>query len=88
VSVTPIELQGAELERVRALAESLGCILDEDLQLLGGVKGTTTDAWRRRGKGPDYILFGNRVLYPRKALAAFLQARTRERIPASMKGLL
>lgn len=88
MSVTPIELQGEELARIRALAESLDCILDEDLQLLGGVKGTTTEAWRKRGRGPGYIVFGNRVLYPRKAVASFLQAQTRERTLTSTRGEL
>ena len=78
--------QTDDLERIRALADSLGCILDEDLQLLGGLKNTTTDAWRKRGQGPDYILLGNRYLYPRAAVAAFLQTKIRERTPAPMKG--
>ena len=72
-------LDHAQLERLRALADSLDCVTDEDLQLLGDLTGSTTSAWRKRGTGPEYILLGNRALYPRKPLAAFLEARRRKR---------
>jgi hypothetical protein len=67
------------LDQVRLIAESLDCLLDEDLQLLADVKDTTTKAWRKRGIGPSYILIGNRPLYPRKDFARFLETRKRER---------
>ena len=50
------------LSQVRSIAQSLDYLLDEDLQVLAGVKGSTTDAWRKRGKGPDYVFVGNRFL--------------------------
>ena len=67
------------LDHLRAIADSLDCMLDEDLQALGDVKPTTTEAWRKRGKGPPYLIFGNRALYPKKPAAAYLQTLIRER---------
>jgi hypothetical protein len=78
----PVPRHGAELpddERVRALADSLDCFLETDLCAIARVKSTTTEAWRKRGKGPSYVLFGNRVLYPREALKQFLREQQRER---------
>jgi hypothetical protein len=71
----------------RELAHSLDCVTDEELQALAGVKASTTEAWRKRGTGPEYIRFGTVYLYPRKSLADHLQKLTRERHD-SAKGLL
>lgn len=68
-----------EQNRVRVLAESLDCLTDKDLQLLADAEEATTESWRKRGKGPAYILIGNRYLYPRQAVAEWLQANIRER---------
>ncbi len=68
-----------DIERVRALAESLDCILEDDLNLLTDTQPGTSLAWRKRGKGPAYVMAGNRVLYPRAAVAAYLADKTRER---------
>ena len=77
-----------ELDRIRELANSLDCLLDDDVALLTGVTQGTTEAWRRRGQGPSYVMAGNRVLYPRAALAAFIASRTRDRTPMPKKGEL
>lgn len=76
------------LAHVRELAKALDCLPDEDLQLLAGVKPTTTESWRKRGEGPSYVLFGNRYLYPRKAVAEFLERRVRERREVPARALL
>lgn len=68
-----------EGERIRALAQSLDCMTEEDLNLLTGTTPSTTLNWRKRGKGPAYTLIGNRVLYPRTAVAEYLQRNLRER---------
>lgn len=70
------------------LAQSLDCITDEDLQRLACVKASTTEAWRKRGTGPAYLRFGNRYLYPRKAVAKYLDSITKERTPVAAKGML
>lgn len=63
----------------RELARSLDCIEDAELQALAKVKASTLEAWRKRGKGPAYIVFGNAILYPRAAVAEYLQTLVRER---------
>ena len=77
-----------ELDRLRELAHSLDCLPDEDVQMLGGVKPSTTENWRKRGEGPPYVLFGNRFLYPRQPLAEFLKKRLRERDSVPAKAVL
>lgn len=77
----------ADLSRVRELAERLDCVTEDDLCLLALTKPSTLDAWRKRGTGPSYIRLGNRVLYPRKAVVAYLEALIRER-SAVTKGVL
>lgn len=75
-------------EPASALAQSLDCITDEDLQRLAGVKASTTEAWRKRGTGPAYILFGNQYLYPRAEVSKHLQTLVRERARTPAKAYL
>lgn len=72
-------MSAAVSARLSALAERLDCITEEDLCLLAQAKATTLEAWRKRGTGPSYIRLGNRVLYPRKAVAEHLASLIRER---------
>lgn len=65
--------------RVSELAASVDCMSDEEFAVLANVKLSTLDAWRRRGKGPDYILLGNRYIYPRSAVRHYLQTLVRSR---------
>jgi len=74
--------------RLVALADSLDCFLDEDVQLLAGVTAGTTQAWRDRGDGPAWSLVGNRPLYPRQAVSEWLATRLRERRPVEARGTL
>lgn len=74
--------------QVRDLARSLDCLTEEELQALAKATPGTVESWRKRGKGPAYILFGNRFLYPRKAVAEYLHGLVRERTAAPAKGLL
>lgn len=69
----------AQTDRLRYLADSLDCLTEEDLILLTRTTPGTVMAWRKRGKGPVYILVGNRFLYPRQAVAEFLTNSTRQR---------
>lgn len=77
-----------EQDRVRDLAQSLDCMTEEDLCLLTATTPGTTESWRKRGKGPAYVLVGNRYLYPRKAVADFVHSNLRERREAPAKDLL
>lgn len=77
-----------EQERVRDLAQSLDCMTEQDLNLLTDTTPGTTESWRKRGKGPAYVLVGNRYLYPRKAVAEFVHSNVRERRGVPGKDLL
>ena len=79
-SVSAATVDGLDAEkRLRELADDLGCVLEDDVQHLALYGDTTLTNLRRRGKGPAYILFGNRFLYPKKELAEYLRGQIRER---------
>jgi hypothetical protein len=85
---TGAELPIRDLARVRALADSLDCILEPDLCELANVRASTAEAWRKRHTGPDYVIVGNRILYPRDGLKKFLQSLRRARSAVDPRGLL
>lgn len=68
-----------DIERIRGMADSLDCLLEDDFRMLAGATQSTVEAWRKRGLGPAYIRLGNRVLYPRDAVAEHLKSLIRER---------
>lgn len=83
VDETPAPRTRAEIpadDRVRAIADALDCVLDEDVQILANVTRWTTEKWRKSGTGPPYTFLGNRPLYPRSALRAFLEEQARARM--------
>ena len=73
------ETKAAEVERLRALADSLDCLTEQDFQLLTGATTGTIEAWRKRRQGPDYIRLGNNYFYPRPAIAEHMRKLKRER---------
>ena len=77
-----------QLDRLRTLADKLDCLTETDIMLLGKLSQSTVEAWRKRGTGPAYILLGNRYLYPRKAVAKYLEGITRERDSVAAKEAL
>lgn len=77
-----------QIEHVRYIAERLDCFIEEDFQNLAGATAKTVEAWRKRGTGPAYILLGNRYLYPRKAVAQYLESVTRTRSHQSAREVL
>lgn len=84
----PAASSSDDLQRVRDMADRLDCLIEEDFQLLSNTTSGTVEAWRKRGKGPAYILLGNRYLYPRKAVASYLQSITKERSNAAKGAFL
>jgi predicted DNA-binding transcriptional regulator AlpA len=72
---------------LRDIAESLGCLTQDEVQTLTGWSDSTIEAYRKRGKGPAYIRCGKNALYPRASIAEYLASNTRERINHA-KGLL
>ncbi|WP_284465489.1 helix-turn-helix transcriptional regulator [Diaphorobacter nitroreducens] len=77
-----------QLDRLRNIADKLDCLTETDIMLLGKLSQSTVEAWRKRGQGPAYILLGNRYLYPRKAVAKYLESITRERNSVAAKEAL
>ena len=77
-----------QLDRLRTIADKLDCLTETDIMLLGKLSQSTVEAWRKRGTGPAYILLGNRYLYPRKAVAKYLEGITRERNSVAAKEAL
>lgn len=77
-----------EIELVRQMADSLDCIVEQDFELLADVTPNTSEAWRKRGLGPAYLRLGNRVFYPRAAIAKYFESITKQRTPAPAKELL
>ncbi len=78
----------ADDSRLRELAEALGCLTEADFQLLAQATKNTVDAWRRRGTGPAYARIGNRIFYPREAVAELIRSRVRAPSAIDGKGLL
>ena len=75
-------------ERLRDMAGSLGYFIEEDFCELAGVKQVTAYEWRKRGHGPAHVRLGNRVLYERNAVRAFLQTLERTRPAPAAKDAL
>ena len=76
------------MDRIRDIAQSVDCLTEPDLCLLAGITSTTAENWRKRGKGPAYVLIGNRYLYPRQAVVEFVASNLRERHAVPAKAVL
>lgn len=63
--------------RMRELAATFELVPEADFRCMAGVTQGTLESWRRRGHGPAYVILGNRVYYPRAAVAEFLAQQTR-----------
>ncbi len=50
-----------------------------------GVNAATLKAWRRRGLGPPYVRFGNRVRYRVSDVEAWLAAHTVTPEPSALQ---
>lgn len=64
---------------VADLARLVGCLDEDGFATLAGVKVTTLDSWRKRGKGPEYILLGCNYLYPIAAVQQHISTLIRAR---------
>lgn len=78
----PDNLDGS---RLVAITDRLDVFTEADLMLLTDASPSTLEQWRKRGEGPAYIRAVNRYLYPRQAVADWLQTRLRDRpvVPAA-----
>lgn len=69
----------ADIARLRELAEQIDCFCEPDLQTLTGWTEQTTEARRKRGNGPPYILVGKHYFYPKKQTVEHFQRRSKGR---------
>lgn len=81
-------LKAPEVPRLAELATRIDCFIEDDVCLLTDATLSTLKSWRKRGEGPAYFMAGNRVLYPRAAVADWMQTRLRARKPVEARGLL
>jgi len=68
-----------EATTITTLARLVDCFDEEGFAKLAGVKLSTLDAWRKRGKGPEYVLLGRTYLYPIAGVQSHLTGRIRGR---------
>lgn len=73
---------------IAELARQVDCFAEVEIATLAGVKQSTLEAWRKRGKGPDYVLLGCNYLYPRKSVEEFLKSLLKNRSELSAKDML
>lgn len=78
----------AETTTVTNLAKLVDCFDEEGFAKLAGVKLSTLDAWRKRGKGPEYVLLGCNYLYPISAVQRHLTSLVRVRSSIAPKSVL
>jgi len=64
---------------VADLARAVNCFDEHSFAALAGVKVSTLDAWRKRGKGPEYALLGCNYLYPIEAVQKHISSCVRRR---------
>jgi len=67
-------VQDLDAGKRQEIARSLGFLTASELAILGGVKVTTLEAWRKRRQGPKYVQFGNEPLYPISGVKEFLES--------------
>jgi predicted site-specific integrase-resolvase len=76
------------VEVAQAIARDLDYLTEQDICQLCSITAATAEAWRKRHKGPAYALAGNRVLYPKAAVRAFLESQIRRPVAIAAKTLL
>lgn len=81
-----IDTEGNDEATLRELARSLDCFTESELRTLAAATANTVAAWRKRRTGPPYVLFGRNFLYPRQAVAEYLQSKVRESGKATPAG--
>ena len=72
------------------LAKEIDCWTADEFAAFTGCTPLTLEAWRKRGKGPDFVRAGNAVLYPRSEVQAWLKQQhgMRARRAAAAKDML
>jgi len=71
--------QTTQFTNIGQLARLVNCLDENDFATLAGVKTSTLESWRKRGKGPEYVLLGCNYLYPLPAVQSHLASLLRTR---------
>jgi hypothetical protein len=79
--------EGGSDEKVSQLAARFGMVTEGEFATLCDVQVSTLEAWRKRGKGPDWIRAGSRILYADEAIERWLLERENGR-PSAVKDVL
>lgn len=70
---TPLRSYESTLSSLRSkMADEVNCYTAEDISELAKVKLETLAYWRKHGKGPKPIRFGDAYLYPKKSVTEFI----------------
>ena len=80
--------QAPQQPTIADLARMVNCFDEASFAFLAGVKLATVEAWRKRGKGPEYILCGCNYLYPIPAIERYLASLLRPRTSIDPKSIL
>jgi len=70
------------------LARMVNCFDEASFAFLAGVQLSTVETWRKRGKGPEYILLGCNYLYPIPSIQRHLETLVRSRTTIDAKSIL
>lgn len=70
------------------LAQMVGCLDEHGVATLAGVKPSTLEAWRKRGKGPAYVRLGSNYLYPIVALTDFITTKVKANVTLHARSLV
>lgn len=66
--------EGRGMDEMRGeMAKMLGFFTENQIAVLAGVKLSTLESWRKHGKGPDYVRFGNAYFYSLDTVKEFLK---------------
>lgn len=69
------DLNESGLRNLRSkMADEINCYTAEDISELAKVKLETLAYWRKHGKGPKPIRFGDAYLYPKNSVMAFISS--------------
>lgn len=68
-----------DLARAADIARSLDYLSEQDLCELAGITPATAQSWRKRGRGPGYVLAGTTYLYAKAEVARWLASLSRDR---------
>lgn len=83
-----VSTQTTPTPNLGTLAQMVGCLDEEGVATLAGVKLGTLEAWRKRGTGPAHVRLGSNYLYPIEALQAFIIGKVKTSMAINPQSLV